>query len=145
MIFCGFPGVGKTVNSRRSRDWIDLDSTLFNKDFKAYAKVAKALSEAGFYVQVSTHKELRDELEALHQEYYVVIPSKLDKQNYLSRYSCRGDSKEFVSTLDANFETWIDDILETHSRYQTVIVLRRMGTMYDIFLIFDKNEVKQEE
>ena len=54
MIICGFPGVGKSTLARFS-NWVDLESTPFEKDWVRYAKVAKHMNDNGYNVMVSTH------------------------------------------------------------------------------------------
>ena len=54
MIICGFPGVGKSTLAKFS-NWVDLESTPFEKDWVRYAKVAKHMSDNGYNVMVSTH------------------------------------------------------------------------------------------
>ena len=44
MIICGFPGVGKSTLAKFS-NWVDLESTPFEKDWVRYAKVAKHMSD----------------------------------------------------------------------------------------------------
>ena len=57
MIICGFPGTGKSMMAKFSQ-WIDLESTPFERDWERYAKVAKHMSDNGYTVMVSTHEEL---------------------------------------------------------------------------------------
>lgn len=62
MIICGFPGVGKSTMAKFSQ-WVDLESTPFKKNWLLYAEVAKHMSDNGYTVMVSTHKEMLDALE----------------------------------------------------------------------------------
>jgi len=54
MIICGFPGIRKSTLAKFS-NWVDLESTPFEKDWVRYAKVAKHMSDNGYNVMVSTH------------------------------------------------------------------------------------------
>ena len=66
MIISCYPGVGKTSLARKRLDIVDLDSSLFtDKDRKGnwaenYIRIAQALSDQGYIVLVSSHKEVRE-------------------------------------------------------------------------------------
>lgn len=93
MIVCGFPGTGKSTMAKFSR-WVDLESTPFKKNWLLYAEVAKHMSDNGYNVMISTHREVLDALEQIEARYTVVIPPTTDKSTYLTRYVMRGNSDE---------------------------------------------------
>lgn len=126
MIICGFPGTGKTMMARLS-NWVDLESTPFEKDWWRYAKVAKHMSDNGYTVMVSTHRELLERLEQMEVSYTVVVPPVSDKDIYINRYKQRGNTDDFISTVEENWENWISDIVTHRSVLRTVVVLPRDG------------------
>lgn len=126
MIICGFPGTGKSVMARLSK-WVDLESTPFEKDWWRYAKVAKHMSDNGYTVMVSTHRELLERLEQMEVSYTVVVPPMSDKDIYINRYKQRGNTDDFISTVEANWENWISDIVTHRSVLRTVVILPRDG------------------
>lgn len=126
MIVCGFPGTGKSTMAKFSR-WVDLESTPFKKNWLLYAEVAKHMSDNGYNVMISTHKEVLDALEQIEASYTVVIPPITDKNTYLLRYDMRGNSYEFIRLLDENWERWIHAILEKPTVLKTIVVLPKDG------------------
>lgn len=126
MIICGFPGTGKSMMAKFSR-WVDLESTPFKKNWLLYAEVAKHMSDNGYTVMVSTHKEMLDALEQIEANYVVVIPPMTDKATYLNRYDMRGNTYDFIRILDENWEKWITEIVEKPTVLKTVVVLPKDG------------------
>lgn len=130
MIICGFPGTGKSMMAKFST-WVDLESTPFREReaWLLYAEVAKHMSDNGYNVMVSTHKELLDALEQIETRYTVVVPPMSDKENYMGRYYGRENSPEFIEKLHSNWERWISDLVETSSVLKTVVILPKDGCM----------------
>lgn len=126
MIICGFPGTGKSMMAKFSQ-WVDLESTPFKKNWLLYAEVAKHMSDNGYTVMVSTHKEMLDALEQIEANYTVVIPPITDKATYLNRYDMRGNSHDFIRLLDENWERWLSAILEKSTVLRTIVVLPKDG------------------
>lgn len=126
MIICGFPGTGKSMMARFSR-WVDLESTPFKKNWLLYAEVAKHMSDAGYTVMVSTHYELLEAFEQIEASYTVVIPPKTDKDIYMSRYTMRGNTDDFINLLDENWYKWISDIIDKPTMLKTIIILPKDG------------------
>ena len=128
MIICGFPGTGKSTMARFSR-WVDLESTPFScrGQWLLYAEVAKHMSDNGYTVMVSTHKEMIDALEQIEARYAVVIPPLSDLDTYRLRYDQRGNSYDFIVKLTNNWTKWISDIIDTPSVLKTVVILPKDG------------------
>ena len=126
MIICGFPGTGKSMMAKFSQ-WVDLESTPFKKNWLLYAEVAKHMSDNGYTVMVSTHKEMLNALEQIEANYVVVIPPITDKATYLKRYDMRGNTYDFIQLLDENWEKWINAIVEKPTVLKTVVVLPKDG------------------
>ena len=131
MIICGFPGVGKTTMARFS-NWVDLESTPFEKNWLLYANVAKHMSNNGYTVMVSTHAEMLDALNQIEARYTVVIPHPSDKTTYAVRYTRRGDDKHFIDNIMEHWDLWIRNILKEPNVLKTVIVLPVDGCLQAI-------------
>ena len=69
MIIIGYQGIGKSTLANCNLNYVDLESSNFYIDgkraddwYKPYCKIAEHLSQQGYYVFVSSHKVVRDEL-----------------------------------------------------------------------------------
>lgn len=122
MIICGFPGTGKSVMARHS-NWIDLESTPFERDWMRYAKVAKHMSDVGYTVMTSTHAELLAIFEQMEERYTVIIPPKGDIHKYAARFAERGNTSNFIRNVADNWHEWIDQIIEQQSVNRTIVIL----------------------
>ena len=112
MIFCGYAGVGKSTAAKKIKGVVDLESTPFQKDWETYARVAKHMSDQGYIVLLSCHKELREELHRIGAEYRVVFPDKNEhKEIYRKRYKDRGNSQEFIDNQMNHWDEWVGDEL----------------------------------
>lgn len=107
MIICGYAGTGKSTAAKKIPGVIDLESTPFQKDWKTYVRVAKHMSDQGYIVLVSCHRELRDELTSQEIPYIVVVPDKCHKEEYRKRYKERGNTPEFIKVQMDNWEKWV--------------------------------------
>ena len=128
MIICGFPGVGKSTLAKFS-NWVDLESTPFEKDWIRYAKVAKHMSDNGYNVMVSTHSQLLEQFEQMEVKYTVVVPPFSDLSIYKDRYTKRGNDINFTSLIGMNWDQWIGDIITKSSVNKTVVILPKDGCL----------------
>jgi hypothetical protein len=123
-IISGFPGTGKSYCKQNMMiDCIDSDSSEFSwmvDDFgfrvrhpnfpKNYIEHIKRNIGNVEYIFVSTHKEVRDALNAECLLYFLVYPEMECIDEYLDRYSKRGSSAEFLFTVKNNWELWLADL-----------------------------------
>jgi len=109
-IICGFAGIGKSYMAKKIAGVVDLESTPFNKNWELYVDVATHMAKNGYTVLLSCHKELRNELKKRGEKYSVAIPRKLEKNNYMSRYISRGNTRDFIQMMRNNFELFIEEI-----------------------------------
>lgn len=107
MIICGYAGTGKSTAAKKIPGVIDLESTPFQKDWKTYVRVAKHMSDNGYIVLMSCHRELREELASQEIPYIVVVPDKGHKKEYKKRYEERGNTLEFIKVQMDNWEKWV--------------------------------------
>ena len=104
-IICGFAGIGKSSLARNTPNVVDLESTPFERDWDRYAKVARHMSNNGYTVLLSCHKEIR---EKLWDGYYVAKPSSLDKKEYIQRYKNRGNDDSFIDLMSNNWDKFLE-------------------------------------
>ena len=114
IVVSGFPGIGKshfTANTKLKVS--DSDSSQFDKSGfpRNYVdEIARRRTEYDI-VLVSSHEEVRAELDRQKIPYQIVHPGHECKEEYLQRYRDRGNSDLFVSLLDKHWDHWIDGCL----------------------------------
>ena len=88
MIIIGYPGIGKSTIAKKSKDYIDLESSDFKIDnlrpsewYMIYGKVAERLSRQGYIVFVSSHDTVRQYLKNNSREEVIAIIPKLELEN----------------------------------------------------------------
>jgi len=118
-VVCGFPGVGKSSACKVNPGWHDSDSSKFSKlptgerhpEWPGnYIEHIRGLTGVAL---VSTHKEVRDALAEAGIPFAVVYPVHDDARGeYLRRYMDRGSPQGFIDRLCANWDNWIQEMLE---------------------------------
>lgn len=111
-IISGFPGIGKSSLYNQAPERIaDSDSSQFDKsEFPDnYIVHIRQLLEEGIkdYILVSSHFEVRDELEERGFPFFLVYPERGLKEEYLQRYRDRKSPQAFVDMMDANWDKFI--------------------------------------
>ena len=111
-IISGFPGIGKSSLYNQAPERIaDSDSSQFDKsEFPDnYIVHIRNLLEEGVkdYILVSSHFEVRDELEERGFPFFLVYPERGLKNEYLQRYRDRKSPQAFVDMMDANWDKFI--------------------------------------
>ena len=119
-IICGFAGIGKSHTAKEVAGVVDLESTPFKKNWELYVDVAMHMQKNGYKVLMSCHKELREELKKRGADYFVVLPSILDKENYLKRYRDRVDTEQFIKLFEENWEKFIEELEKEEPRRVTL-------------------------
>lgn len=131
-IISAFPGIGKTTLVQTNKNyvdlessdykWIDIDKTLSIEERKGTAKTINPyfpenyikkiieLTDTGFNVLISSHKEVREALQAQGIEYTIILPSLDMKEEMISRYLSRGNQESFVNLLKTNYEKFVGDL-----------------------------------
>lgn len=125
LIICGFPGVGKTSAERKSREVVDCESTAFHYSFEPgkpdkenpdwvskYVDHIENLASHGDYqyVLVSSHLQVREEMEKRCIPYICVVPKSSLRNEYLVRYVKRGDSAHFIQRIYDHWSEWLEEI-----------------------------------
>lgn len=143
-IISGFPGVGKSCCTAEHPDWLDSDSSQFSWLRDEHGKILK--DENGKdrrnpnfpnnYIQhiqknigktpvifVSTHAEVLDALEAHNIPYMLVYPERDLKQEYLTRFTERGNPQPFLNMMNEKWDDFLGQ-LENRTGCQERIVLK---------------------
>ena len=127
-----FPGIGKTTLVQTNKNyidlessdykWLDIDKTLSVEECKGTAKTINPnfpenyikkiieLTNNGFNVLISSHKDVREALQAQDIKYTIVLPSLDMKEEMINRYINRGNQENFVKLLETNYENFLDDL-----------------------------------
>ena len=126
IIISAFPGCGKTTlftevkKNYGSKVLIsDSDSSKFDKsDFpKNYVDWISDNVNNFDIILVSSHKEVRDELESRKINFDIYYPSKKRRTEFILNYVRRGNDFSFIQKIDSNFEKWIDEIENDDSEF----------------------------
>ena len=121
MILVGYQGIGKSTLAKENVDIIDLESGNFwipktedeyNNEkpelvrlddwYKYYVNIAKHLSDQGKTVFISSHKNVRDELNKRNIDFCVICPSLLIKDEWLTKLENRFNQTH----LEKDFKAW---------------------------------------
>ena len=144
ILISGFPGTGKTYFfNNTTLDVLDSDSSTFDKkDFPAnYIKHIKENIGEVDMILISSHEDVRYELEQSGLGFNLVYPAKELKNEYIQRFKDRNNDSDFIQLLDDNWENWIDDM-----KYQDGcrhIILNSGEYLSDIFTQFKPYNPKQ--
>ena len=131
-IISAFPGIGKTTLVQINKNYIDLESSDYkwldidkslsieerkgtaktiNPDFpENYIKKIIELTDMRFNVLISSHKEVREALQARGIKYTIVLPSLDMKEEMINRYLSRCNQESFVNLLKTNYEKFVEDL-----------------------------------
>lgn len=122
-VVCAFPGTGKSYLAKKYPHlMLDYDSSRFswitlsfgekirNPDFpENYIQHIENMVSKQRYeiIFVSSHSEVREALRRNNIPFTLVYPRLKDKSKYLLRYSKRGNTEEFISSVEKNWKSWI--------------------------------------
>ena len=132
VVIVAFPGCGKTHAKKMLGDKIidhDTAPDSWEKDengnlkldengkkirkpdyFQNYAKEVNQLRFQYDYVCVTSHQEVRDELNKQNIPYVVIYPPRDMKDEMIQRYIDRGSPDSFVKTMSNNFEMFLNTL-----------------------------------
>jgi len=124
ILISAFPGTGKTYfYNSTALDVLDSDSSTFDKkDFPAnYIKHIKENIGEVDMILISSHENVRYELEQSGLGYNLVYPAKELKDEYIQRYKERGNEDTFVKLLEDNWDEW-QDVIELESGCRHIVL-----------------------
>lgn len=112
MIIIGYQGIGKSTLAKGNMQYIDLESSNFFIDGKRpdgwekmYTRIAEHLSEQGYTVFTSCHKEVQDALRESKEEVCICCPSLELKDCWLhkleDRYNLTNSDKDYRAWMNA--------------------------------------------
>lgn len=139
-IISAFPGTGKTSAaeqcSTKRYPVLDLESSTWSHDSdgnlkddfpKRYVDEAISRLNDNNFVLVSSHEQVRRELEDRGVKFIYVIPGRKDIIQYIDRYNRRGSSEKFIANIKRNWHEWMSpeaykgtDVVMTLLPYQYV-------------------------
>lgn len=124
VIISGFPGIGKTSLFGRAGERIVLDSDSSNFSWADETKSERNSNWPQNYVDhieenkdkadvilVSSHDVVRNALTNAGVAFTLVYPGLEMKQEYIQRYKDRGSDEKFVKLLEANYESWVKELM----------------------------------
>lgn len=122
-IISAFPGTGKSYLFDRFKNSnivaLDSDSSKFswisegvrNPDFPInYISHIKENIGKVDYIFVSSHKEVRNALNDNILSYWLVFPHEALIQEYITRYSKRGNDYKFIDFISKNWFSFLEDL-----------------------------------
>lgn len=127
LIISAFPASGKTYAtkyfSEKGVTVLDSDSSKFSWIINEKGEKVRNPNFVEDYMKhisenigkvdcifVSSHKEVREALKKLTDEFLVVYPDKCLKDEWIERCFLRGNSPEFCQKIADHWDEWIDDI-----------------------------------
>ena len=143
MIIIGYPGVGKTSLAGRYNQYIDLESSNWNRPdntkpdmwWWSYGKVAEDLSRQGYRVFVSCHPSVQKYFEESNEYVMVLYPSLELKEEWIKRVADRYDRDRSMKNLAAlnNVELYYDKQIKSldDSPFENKLVLKNMNYTLD--------------
>lgn len=144
MIVIGYQGIGKSTLARKSKGFIDLESSSFYVNGKRptdwhyyYNRIAENLSRQGYVVFVSSHMPVRDYFKTSDERAVIICPSKELKDEWIRRLQDRYHSnmteknlralRNAVERFNENIDELINDgipsilLRDMHYSLETVI------------------------
>jgi len=112
-VYSAFPGTGKTYAHNLHKSILDSDSSKFDKSNfpNNYMRHIKAHLGKDEIIFVSSHKEVREALLTEGIEFILIYPHFTLKDEYLNRFTERGDNPEFVDLLKNNWSQWLAEMV----------------------------------
>lgn len=118
MIIVGYQGIGKSTLANKDLRYIDLESSNFFVDGKradnwyiTYCKIAVSLSNQGYYVFMSSHQVVRDELNKIpYVEKMIVCPSLELKDDWIKKLQIRYENSTTSQEEDKNYKAYMNAV-----------------------------------
>ncbi|AGS82033.1 putative AAA family ATPase [Pseudomonas phage PaBG] len=111
VIISGFPGIGKSALCHlKGLVCSDSDSSQFPKDDfpNNYIAHIREIAPKNDVTLVSSHFEVRDELEEQGFDFILVYPTADQKDDYMLRYLNRGSPKAFLDLMYTNWDKFLE-------------------------------------
>lgn len=124
VIISGFPGIGKSaLCNLKGLVCSDSDSSQFPKDeFPAnYIAHIREIAPKNDVTLVSSHFEVRDELEEQGFNFVLVYPTADQKDDYMLRYMNRGSPKAFLDLMYTNWDKFLESCAQQQGCLHVVL------------------------
>lgn len=69
------------------------------------------------YLNVSSHRVVREALKAAGIKFYIFYPALERKENIIKLCQDRGDDAQFIQLLQENYENWVNEISQEENAY----------------------------
>lgn len=133
-IISAFPACGKTYVFENFKDKVvlDSDSSKFSwvivgeqkvrhPDFpQNYINHIKENIGKADYILVSTHENVRRDLEEAGIDFYLVYPDRSLKEEWIGRCFLRGSGEKFCQLIADNWDGWIDGLEEDSKKHKSI-------------------------
>lgn len=141
LILVGYQGIGKSTIAGQLYT-IDLESSNFFVDgkrdenwYKAYANIARHLSEQGYIVFTSSHKVLRDYMKSQGIEFVTVSPALELKEEWIAkleeRYNADKSDKNYKALMNAK-QCYDENVADLQSEKEVYIINNMSYKMYEV-------------
>ena len=150
-IISAFPGTGKTSSveycSTKRFPVLDLESGPWSHDImgniredfpKNYVDEAIDRLQDNTFVLVSSHEQVRRELNRRGIRFVYVLPSHKSMSEYLNRYRERGNTEGFVNNVKDHWDEW----LSPDAYFGTDVVMTLLPHQYVSDIIY---QIKHNE
>lgn len=150
MIIVGYQGIGKSTLSKECVKCIDLESSNFwvngeraENWAEIYANIAVDLSNQGYTVFVSSHKEVRDALK-YRDDVFAIVPSMKLKDEWIkklrNRYEASGKTKDYKAWKNAE-DRYCDNIREIRDDIDTYTIQTMEYNLYQMLVEIAKRNL----
>lgn len=114
IIISAFPACGKTHFFNENKETIkvlDSDSSTFDKSGFPQNYIQHIKSQIGKVdvLLVSSHEDVRAELENEGIKFILMFPFAFGKEEWLRRFKERGDNGSFINLVSENWHEWIEN------------------------------------
>ena len=168
IVISAFPGLGKTTFFNKCKESnisvLDSDSINFswleggtdrdgsnatrvrNPDFpNNYIEHIRENIGKVDIILVSSHKVVRDALNAEGIKYFVVYPNISLKEKYIERYIKRGSPENFVEMMHTNFESFVSELDNEIQIFQTKIKINESGIYLSDIIFKIQNTILEDK
>lgn len=139
-VICGFSGIGKSTLSSLGGEYVDFESSLFDRERFPVNYIDSLCILMNTDIQIgrgdrtyllSCHDSVRRELKKRNIPYIIVMPDEDMRNEYVKRWFKRGSSIEFISKMYNDWHNMIKSCIDDGS---PVIFLGEREYLADLFI-----------
>lgn len=128
IIISAFSGCGKTSFCKEHEDSKDLESSLYSKTIDGKPNPSRITDMINVlkwhlvnnnwkYIFISSHADLREELDRQGINYYLIYPAVTRKEEFIKNFTERGNDANYIKLMQENWEAWIDEMSKVEKSY----------------------------